>query len=201
MAKGNRTPHGSREERIANMERASSRVMTILKSINEICHEHARAYRSLPIEVREGMNNFLEIGEKSTIADNDYTLDDFYEYDYEDVMLGKMTDFLFDIIKTIEQSIYYIDDWKNNALKNGGLDPRENEDDNRTLQQINRSIQEYESVLQKASTSHGLFVARAKATDYLAPTDYDNEERKGAKYYSQEKLDEIKDIIIKYGGK
>lgn len=171
----------TRDERIANMQRPTARVNQILEVINRTESDYKGAYDNLPREAKEALENFLNIGGKPT--GNEWTLYDFYDYDYEDEMLPSMNRFLFNRVEDIRRSLDFLEEYKNDAIHNGELDT-EDEDDRQTIRQLDIAMDRYEDVLQKSTTSHGMFVAMSKASD--SPDRYDN-------------FDEIMDIVSEYG--
>lgn len=158
---------GSREQRLANMQRPTARVNQILQTINETESQNKIVFDSIPQEVRPELANFTD-----RPTGNQYSLEDFYDYDYEDEMLPSMVDHIFNIVEGIKRSKDFLENYKEEALHNGELNPRENEEDAQVLNGINRAINDYENLIAETSHKHGLFVAMTKATD--APSRYDN---------------------------
>lgn len=171
----------TRDERIANMQRPTARVNQILEVINQTEADYKAAYDNLPREAKEALDNFINIGGKPT--GNQWSLYDFYDYDYEDEMLPSMNRVLFNRIEDIRRSLDFLEEYKNEAIHNGELDT-EDEDDKHTIRQLDRAIGSYEDVLNSTSKSHGMFVAMSKASD--SPDRYDN-------------FDEVMDIVSEYG--
>ena len=158
---------GSREQRLANMQRPTARVNQILEAINDTESKHKMVFDSLPNEVKPDLTNFTD-----RPTGNQYSLEDFYEYDYENEMLPSLVEHLLNIVTGLKRALDWLENYKEEALHNGELNPRENEEDAQILNGINRAITDYENLISETSHKHGLFVAMTKATD--APSRYEN---------------------------
>ena len=170
----------TREQRIENMNRETARVNQILQAINETEKAYNSAWISIPSEVAAAASTY--VGFSDTPTGNEFTLEDFYMYDYENEMLPSMVGFLFNMISAMMRAREFLDEYNQDSLHNMELS---SEDDTVTLSQIDRAISEMESAIAEASGKHGMFVALAKATD--SPNRYDN-------------FNEVMNIVAEYGG-
>lgn len=177
--KGNRTPHGTKEERLRNMNRQTARVNQILKAINETNAEYKRVYDGLPLWMKARLKR--RMGLINMPHEGDHNLEDFYIYEYEGEMLPKMVNHLFGRIRSMNKMLNFLEEFIEQAMKAGKRD----EDTMHELNRLRNSVSDLEAAIAEASRRHGTFVAISKAAD--APNRYKD-------------FDTVLDIVSNFGG-
>lgn len=177
--KGSKEHHGTKEQRLQNMNRQTSRVNQILRAINETNAQYKRAYDSLPSEIKAKLSR--QLGMLNMPHEGEYNLEDFYVYDYEGEMLPAMVNHLFGRIRSMNKMLNFLEEFIEQAMKAGKRD----EDDMQELNRLRNSISDLEGAIAEAASKHGTFVAIAKASD--APNRYND-------------FNTVLDIVSNYGG-
>lgn len=178
-AKGSKEHHGTREQRLQNMNRQTSRVNQILRTINETNAQYKRIYDGLPSEIKARL--MRQLGMLNMPHEGEYNLEDFYVYDYEGEMLPAMVNHLFGRIRSMNKMLNFLEEFIEQAMKAGKRD----EDDMQELNKLRNSVSDLEAAIAEASSRHGTFVAIAKAAD--APNRYND-------------FNTVLDIVSEYGG-
>lgn len=145
----------SREERILNMtSRANTRCNIMLRAINTLARERNQAIRSLPSDAQTPLLGHEEFNNE------DYTIEDFYAYDYEDETLVNLADMLSLMVTYVQNDIEVLEEVAADIKHN--YSPATEEEDHYTLQQISRVIDDLNNSLASASSSQGSMLASLK---------------------------------------
>lgn len=147
--------HTTREERIENMSnRSTTANQQMLQAINKIGSEFNSLFNMLPQYVKDLISSAVGL---QNIPDGEKTLEDFYDYDYDDVLNG-ISDYLLSMIETLKRALDVVQDIQADL----NADDTADESD---IEEIDSAVELMEDLISYGGSQHGTALALTKAVD------------------------------------
>lgn len=154
----------TREERIQNMGvRATTANQQMLSAINKIGVEFKSLFYSIPLYVQNLITSVIGL---QNLPDGEKTLEDFYDYDYDDVLDG-ISDYLLKVLENLHTALAIAEDVQDEMNSSDDYDKQDMAD-------VDAAVELMEDLIQFGASQHGSSLALLKAADN--PDRYTNEQ-------------------------